>query len=225
MDCTMTGPNTARELLDERMGGLPSPGEPHDWTTLLRIVVGRGVSEAKLQARWAELLESPLRSPQQTAECSPDEVEEFLDRIGRARENGSLLRTLARWWCEHAADDNTLGWEGNADELREALRSLRGVSLELADRIGLFVADLPVFPVDRAAIRIACRHGWIGVEADYEEWQSSFVPRDAAPADLRRLSLQLTRIGHDHCGPKPKCTGCPLELLLPEGGPYSLDEA
>jgi endonuclease III len=221
----MTGLSTARELLDERIGALPSSGEPRDWTTLLRIVVGRGVSEAKLQANWAELLESPLRAPRQTAECSADEIEEFLSRIGRARENGALLLTLARWWGEHAAEDNTLQWEGNAEELREALRSLRGVSLELADRIGLFVADQPVFPVDRAAIRIACRHGWMGVEADYEEWQSSLAPREAESVDLRRLSLQFTRIGHDHCGPKPRCTGCPLESLLPEGGPYSLDEA
>ena len=219
------GLNTARELLENHIGALPFPGEPRDWSTLLRIVAGRGVSEAKLQANWSELRESPLRSPRETAACSADEIEEFLSRIGRARENGALLRTLAGWWLGHAAEDNRLVWDGNGEELREALCSLRGVSLELADRLALFVADLPVFPVDRAAVRIACRHGWMGVEADYEEWQSSFVPREAAPADLRRLSLQFTRLGHDHCGPKPRCTGCPLESVLPDGGPYMLGEA
>jgi endonuclease-3 related protein len=134
-----------------------------------------------------------------------------------------VARTLARWWLEHASTEGTLRWEGNSEDLRESLRSQRGVSLELADRIALFVADLPVFPVDRTTVRIAGRHGWLGVEADYDEWQSTFVPLEAAPAELRRLSLQFARIGHDHCGPKPKCTGCPLESLLPEGGPYSLE--
>ena len=137
-----------------------------------------------------------------------------------------MLRGLAAWWEGHAADNGAPDFQGRPLEAWQAeLRAIRGVSWELADRILLFFGALNVYPLDRGSMRIAARHGWMDLAAEYDEWQSFFVGglRDAqtGPADM---SFWNTRVGRDFCGARANCEGCPLKELLPERGPVPLED-
>jgi endonuclease III len=41
-----------------------------------------------------------------------------------------------------------------------------------------------------------------------------------AGATLPETDRLIRQVGRSHCGTRPKCDGCPLESLLPEGGAY-----
>ncbi len=99
--------------------------------------------------------------------------------------------------------------------------AIRGIGHEVVDRILLDVLGLRVIPISRAMMRVACRHGWAGLEWDYEEWQHLFLAAaergDIGPSLAYRL---LNHVGATHCRAQPDCGTCPLECLLPENGPY-----
>ena len=81
-----------------------------------------------------------------------------------------------------------------------------GTSATLADRILLFVGDQFVFPLDRSAIRIVARHGWVDADASYDEWQSILLrglEQSACPP--AELSVWFSQLGRDFCGPRARC--------------------
>jgi endonuclease-3 related protein len=148
-----------------------------------------------------------------------------LGRVPRGRQKGPLLQAFAQWWKGRFGDELEPDWPADVEQLQQELRAIRGVSVEMADRLLLFVGRRPVFPVDRSAMRIACRHGWLDAAAEYEEWQSFFAQRNEdTDCDRRELSIWLAQIGRDFCGPQPRCEDCPLRSLLPPGGAYVGDE-
>lgn len=162
----------------------------------------------------------PLASPQQCADAHGEEIEQALVKVPRGTSQAALLKKLAAWWIASFGDELDPDWDGSVDHWRESLRSVRGVNHELADRILLLVARKPAWPVSRASLRIACRHGWMDPGAEYEEWQSVFVRGCESDVDaMRSLSSAFDDIGRTHCGVRPKCEGCSLESLLPSGGP------
>ena len=98
---------------------------------------------------------------------------------------------------------------------------MRGVGHELVDRILLLVLEVSTMPLSRAALRVGCRHGWNGLESEYQEWQQLYrQAAEVAGATLSETDRLIRQVGRSHCGTRPKCDGCPLESLLPEGGPY-----
>jgi endonuclease-3 related protein len=79
--------------------------------------------------------------------------------------------------------------------------------------------------VDAYTYRISARHGWVEHDADYHRLQEYFqsqLPDDAAM--FNEYHALLVRLGKDYCRKsRPRCLGCPLEDLLPPGGPTELD--
>lgn len=230
------------ESLRRHYGAAPDVGPRYTWRTLATVVLdGARAIQVRNQAR--KRLEWPGEEAGDIALLSVESLAEQLRDAGHSAKHASVLIALAHWWCREPmrVAEQAAAWEKPIDLLRGELRQIRGVSLTLADRILLFVGGLPVFPVDRAAMRIFCRHGWLDPTAEYDEWQSfacspgnvcspgfSWSPNPTPtlppPSPLAELSHHLTRLGRDHCGPTAKCTGCPLEPLLPTGGPVLLGE-
>ena len=216
----------AAELLRQYYGMRTQMSPPGQWRTLVRLVCERGGPAKKgRDASWIE--EAPLRSPIETARLTTDRLAEILDALGQRGNSAAVLSALAQWWLNRVGDE-----EASAvfalrplDAWQKELRAIRGVNWELADRILLFVAGLTVYPLDRGSLRIAARHGWMDLAAEYDEWQSFFVGglRDAqtGPADM---SFWNTRVGRDFCGARANCEGCPLKELLPERGPVPLED-
>ncbi|AQT67548.1 Endonuclease III [Anaerohalosphaera lusitana] len=105
------------------------------------------------------------------------------------------------------------------DTLREELLSVNGIGRETADSIILYAVKKPTFVVDAYTCRIMLRHQFIDPYADYEQVKDFF--ESCLPADVELFNeyhALLVQVGKNHCKPKAKCAGCPLESL-----PHELD--
>ncbi|MEM1305215.1 MAG: endonuclease III domain-containing protein, partial [Planctomycetota bacterium] len=106
-------------------------------------------------------------------------------------------------------------FESPTDELRASLLSVSGVGPETADAILLYAGDRPRFVIDAYTRRVVGRHGWRD-DLSYgglQQWFESELPADAAV--FNEYHALMVEVGKRHCGPKPKCDGCPLRPMLP----------
>ena len=123
--------------------------------------------------------------------------------------------------------------------LRRKLLAVPGIGPETADSIALFAAGKPLFVVGAYTRRIFSRLGLLPADrAGRARRTSSSPPPDGASAPRRSQGYlevqrylmdhlprdaalyndyhaQLVRLGKDHCRPRPRCAGCPLDDLCP----------
>ena len=120
----------------------------------------------------------------------------FLDR-----EHGGLLARLA-------AQPTSV--------VRPQLLALPGVGEETADAILLYALFHPVPVVDEYLRRIADRHGLATRSQKYSEVRDLVERAFAGDAPEWRVPLLnefhalVVAVGKNHCGPNPRCQGCPL---------------
>ncbi len=100
--------------------------------------------------------------------------------------------------------------------LREQLLALPGVGPETADAILLYALGHSVMVVDEYLRRIAIRHGLAPSDARYGELQrlacGAFEGEDASAQrrHFNEFHALIVMVGKQHCGPKPRCAGCPV---------------
>jgi endonuclease-3 related protein len=105
--------------------------------------------------------------------------------------------------------------------LRAQLLALPGVGPETADAILLYALGHPVMVVDEYLRRIAHRHGLAPARVPYDELQQLALAafRTDPPTTLlqhfNEFHALIVEAGKNHCGPTPRCEGCPLKPLLP----------
>jgi endonuclease-3 related protein len=194
------------------------PGE-----TPLEVAVGAvltqnaawsNVARAIGNLKAAGLLEEPGAVSRLLAEPS-DRLEYLLRPSGYFRLKAKRLRGLLEFVQREFG--GSLGAMGplSTDALRERLLQVRGIGPETADSILLYALDRPVFVVDAYTKRIFSRHGLLAEEADYDEVQALFADNLEAEAALfGEYHALIVRLAKEHCRPKPRCEGCPLEELL-----------
>jgi len=122
------------------------------------------------------------------------------------------LKNLVRWFCEAYGGQIEQLAEVPQDRLREELLSVNGIGKETADSILLYALGKPTFVVDAYTYRILVRHGCLGAESSYEEVQEycqSVLPEDREL--YNECHALIVRVGKEHCKPRPRCNGCPLE--------------
>ena len=81
--------------------------------------------------------------------------------------------------------------------------------------IGSVVSNMPSFVVDAYTIRLMKRHGLLNGSEKYEDVKSLIeknIPEDTLL--YNEFHALLVRLGKEHCKPRPKCAGCPLEPYL-----------
>jgi endonuclease-3 related protein len=113
--------------------------------------------------------------------------------------------------------------------LRPKLLALPGVGPETADAILLYALRHEAMVVDEYLRRVTVRHGLAhGLAAErssYEAFQRlawSAFAGERGKARVRHANefhALIVMVGKEHCGPKPRCAGCPLACfpaLLPE---------
>ena len=147
---------------------------------------------------------------------TPAELARLIRPAGTPDTKAQRLLALAQLAADHGGLANLLAQP--ADELRERLLATHGIGPETADAILLYAAGRPVFVVDAYARRIVSRLA-LGPDGDrYDVWQSWF--QDALPADAaayQRYHGLLVLHGKQTCRPKPRCSGCCLLDVCPEG--------
>jgi endonuclease-3 related protein len=104
--------------------------------------------------------------------------------------------------------------------LRKTLLEVNGIGPETADSIMLYAGNKPVFVIDAYTRRMLERHGWANHRASYDDLAILFT--HAIPADItvyNEYHALIVRLGKMNCRTRPHCEGCPLQPLLPKGGP------
>jgi endonuclease III related protein len=107
-------------------------------------------------------------------------------------------------------------------ESRQHLLALPGVGPETADAILLYALGHPAMVVDEYLRRIVTRHHLLPEKAKYSENQALAVEAlniydpGTLAQHYNEFHALVVMVGKTHCGPKPKCDGCPLAKFLPK---------
>jgi endonuclease-3 related protein len=167
------------------------------------------------------LRQSDLMEPHALYNVPVEELEELLRPAGYFRVKARRLRSLLEFIINRYNGSIEAMFRTDLETLRKELLAVNGIGPETADSILLYAGSLPIFVVDAYTQRIFARHGWIGFDADYHQIQDyiqSCLPED--PRLYNEYHALLVYAGKHFCNKsKPKCNECPLEEMLPEGGP------
>jgi len=214
------------EILERHFGKTDEEFPPAGWTELVKVVLTHGRPMSSGVRDWSWIGRSGLETASEAVAAGTPVWETALESAGFSQKKRGLLVRLAVWWRDEIGDDEpAVVLAGQSlPHWQTQLRSIRGVSWELADLILLTLGAGPVFPLDRGSRRIVLRHGWLDLDAEYDEWESFFsrVAREGS-VDLRWLWKRTSDVGRRFCGPQPKCEECPLRAILPAGGPIPFD--
>jgi len=100
--------------------------------------------------------------------------------------------------------------------LRPKLLALPGVGPETADAILLYALGHEAMVVDEYLRRVTVRHGLVAERSSYEAIQRLAWSAFAGERGKQRVRhanefhALIVMVGKEHCGPKPRCAGCPL---------------
>ncbi|HUY88222.1 MAG TPA: endonuclease III domain-containing protein [Pirellulales bacterium] len=211
---------TVRDRLTANYGRRRRNAAPDGFAALVCALLGEDAASPRAAQVLENLQAAGVADARGLCEASLEELIEWIEPAGNARKRAERLRRLARFVVERYAGDVQTMLAAGAETLRGELLGLSGIGAETADSILLFAAGRPSFIVDLAVHRVLKRHGWIEFDADGEsikEYVESGLDRDAER--LAEFHDLLALVGREHCRKTPVCEGCPLEELLPEGGP------
>lgn len=204
-------------------------GPQHWWPAEapLEVIVGavltQNTSWVNVERALTRLREADVLSLERLNRLSRAELEELIQPAGSYRVKAHRLRNLLDAIAGFQDGDLSAFLAQPKDELRLALLAVNGIGPETADAIVLYAAGQPTFVVDAYTARVAKRHGWMDMDADYEAIQARF--QDELPEDVALFNeyhALLVRVGKEYCRPSPRCEACPLADLLPATGPLQM---
>ncbi len=216
-----------RKILKKVYRRLYSAFGPQHWwpgesplEVLIGAVLVQNTSWKNVERAIANLRRDGLMDPHTLDRLPQEEIEELVRPAGYYRVKARRLRNLIRFLVERYDGSLDAMFATPLGTLREELLSINGVGPETADSILLYAGGLPKFVVDAYTHRVFARHGWVPFDTDYHQLQEHFESGLEEDAPMwNEYHALLVRVGNVHCRAKPKCEGCPLAELLPEGGP------
>jgi endonuclease III related protein len=209
---------------------LKAYGPQHWWPgeTPFEVIVGamlvQNTNWKNVEKAIANLRDADLVDPHSLVQLPVEELEELLRPAGYFRVKARRLSNLMQWLVDRYDGSLEAMFQTPLAQLRDELLGVNGVGPETADSILLYAGNLPTFVVDTYTYRVMTRHGWIGFEAEYDDLKEFF--ESSLPDDVRMFNefhALLVRVGKEHCGTSPKCTGCPLAEFLPSSGPQTAE--
>jgi endonuclease III related protein len=202
-------------------------GPQHWWPgeTPFEVIVGavltQNTSWRNVERAIDNLRKADLLDPQALYAVPVEELEELIRPAGYFRVKAARLRSVLEFIVEQYDGSLDAMFAVGLPDLRRQLLAVHGIGPETADAILLYAGRLPSFVVDAYTHRILARHGWIGFDADYHQIQDyvqSGLPQEVP--QYNEFHALLVRLGKDFCRKtNPKCAECPLQALLPKGGP------
>jgi endonuclease III related protein len=125
------------------------------------------------------------------------------------------LKSFVRFLTDRYEGDLNRMFGEPTDVLRRHLLKVKGIGPETADSILLYAGGHPIFVIDAYTRRVLGRHRLVSPRATYEGLQTyimSHLYPDAS--QFNEYHALLVKVGKEHCGRKPTCSGCPLEDFL-----------
>ena len=214
-------------LLNDVYNRLLARFAPQQWwpgdspfEVMLGAVLVQNTSWKNVELAIANLREAGVLDPHRLDKLPQVELEELIRPAGYWRVKARRLRNLLTWFVGRHGGSLAALEAISDDVLREELLAIHGIGPETADSILLYALGRCTFVVDAYTARVFARHGWIDAEADYHQIQDYFQSGlDGDAGTFNEYHALLVRLGKDYCRKTPKCEGCPLEDLLPAGGP------
>ncbi len=212
---------------------------------MVAVLLSRTLGESSWRTALDGLREAELLTPEGLAEAEVIEIGDAVRKKGRSVSAETLapLRNLARWLVDHHEGrvDSLFNPDRSSRWLFGELAAIKGVGIKGADAILLHALKRPSYPVDRATYRILIRHGWLDPSASYEEARGLLIDQiapdlaydmekaesldDREVSELADLAHGLEQVGRRFCrATTTDCGECPLEGLLPEGGPRGAED-
>jgi endonuclease III related protein len=201
---------------------------PQSWwpgQTPFEVMVGAVLTQntnwQNVEKAISNLRQNDLLEPHALYNVPVEELEGLLRPAGYFRIKARRLRSLLEFLINRYGGSLDEMFKTDVQTLREGLLSVNGIGPETADSILLYAGNLPIFVVDAYTYRIFSRHGWIDFDADYHQIQDyiqASLPDD--PQLYNEYHALLVYIGKHYCRKtNPKCRECPLNEMLPAGGP------
>jgi endonuclease III related protein len=230
---------TVHEALAGAFGGSGAECERRGpFEAMIGVLLDRELTTASAGAALGALEKAGLLAPDRLASADVLEIRQTLLENGVAASPFLItpMKQLAEWIVEHHEGrvESLLNPDRSTDWLRGELAAIPGVSLAAADAMLLFAFQRPSYPVDRATYRVLVRHAWLDPGSSYGEARDAMVEQATGQGDiadgeaaevLSDLARGMVQLGRQYCrAAAPRCEQCPLEQLLPEGGPREADE-
>ena len=201
------------------------PGAAGPFEVMVGAVLAQNTAWTNVERAIDNLKAEDALSPRAIKRLSQPELEELVRPAGYFRVKARRLRNLVDWFFRRYRGSVEAMFATDVAALREELLGINGVGPETADSILLYAGKLPSFVVDAYTHRVWKRHGWIEPEADYDALKAHFEERLEMDAVLyNEFHALIVRVGNEHCRKRPRCDGCPLAELLPEGGPLAPEQ-
>lgn len=201
-------------------------GRAEAWEILVGAVLVQHTSWRHVVTAIRKIETADMMSVEAIHACDPARLADLIRPAGPQRVKAQRLQSLTGFLVESfdgSVEELLAGVEDRrvALERRKQLLGVKGIGPETADAILLYAGGAPVFVVDAYKRRVMRRHGWGDPRASYDEvanfWRRR-LPNHAGVYD--EAHALLVNVGVEHCrSPTPRCEGCPLQAMLPNGGP------
>lgn len=203
-------------------------GSAHAWEVIVGAVLVQHTSWKQVVRAIGNLEANDAMSVDAIHALDQARLAELIRSAGPPRVKAKRLKSVAAFVVDRfdGSVDALLDGVGErrvALRRREQLLSVHGIGPETADAILLYAGGAPVFVVDAYKRRVMARHGWGEPAAGYDAVATFWKRRlPADPATYAEAHALLVRVGVEHCRmPTPRCEGCPLRPMLPNGGPLT----
>jgi len=124
------------------------------------------------------------------------------------------VKSFIHFLCEQYGGSMKRMEKEDTHILRAKLLSVHGIGPETADSILLYALNKPIFVIDAYTKRILSRHGILGHDEPYSDFQKLFHLSLRSEAGLyNEYHALFVATGKFFCKPKPLCAKCPLLSL------------
>jgi endonuclease-3 related protein len=209
-------------------GALLKTYGPRQWwpaDSPFEVVLGAYLTQAtawrNVERSIANLREAGLLSVEGIRSLPEEELRLLIRPSGFVQRKGASIRAFVSFLDERFGGSMERMAAEPTATLRKELLALPGVGPETADAILLYALGQSVFVADEYMRRIVTRHDLLPANASYAELQAlgdrtvSSSGREETARHANELHALLVEVGKRHCGPVPRCEGCPLEPFLP----------
>ena len=200
----------------------PQAWWPGDSTFEIMVgaVLTQNTNWTNVEKAIVNLKKADLLSVEAINQIASEQLAEIIRPAGYYNIKAQRLKNLTFWLAQNYDGDLENLKQLSLYSLRERLLSIKGIGKETADSILLYALEKPSFVVDTYTYRILTRHQLIEPEADYDELREYCM--SCIDEDLQlynEFHALIVQVGKNHCKPKAKCQGCPLEHL-----PHHIEE-